>query len=243
LDGGVGHGRSRPIGYKTDATAIDEAAIIVGTWRRGCGEGPAERGFRCTATAGFEDLGIPRGTGSGARPCSTARRWQSIQGQRRAATGSGTCEHQAVRIRRATTSEAGAVADVWLRSRAASVPVIPAPVHSEGEVRAWFRDVVLPGKEVWVADDGDIVAILVLDHDWIDQIYVEPGRTGGGIGASLIAVAKRQQPSGLRLWTFEANIRARRFYEHHGFVATGATAGDNEEGAPDVRYEWTPSAR
>ena len=25
-------------------------------------------------------------------------------------------------------------------------------------------------------------------------------------------------------------------------VDTGFTAGDNEEGAPDVRYEWLPSA-
>lgn len=54
-----------------------------------------------------------------------------------------------------------------------------------------------------------------------------------------MAVAKRQRPSALRLWTFEANVRARRFYERHGFVATGSTAGDNEEGAPDVLYEWS----
>jgi GNAT superfamily N-acetyltransferase len=83
--------------------------------------------------------------------------------------------------------------------------------------------------------------VLVLEDDWIDQLYVEPGRTGGGIGGKLMAVAKRQRPSALRLWTFETNIRARRFYERHGFVATDSTAGDNEEGAPDVRYEWSPS--
>ena len=57
----------------------------------------------------------------------------------------------------------------------------------------------------------------------------------------LMAVAKQQRADGLQLWTFEANQRARRFYERHGFVATGSTEGDNEEGAPDVRYEWSPS--
>jgi hypothetical protein len=62
------------------------------------------------------------------------------------------------------------------------------------------------------------------------------------IGSSLIAVAKRQRPGGLKLWTFEANSRARRFYERHGFVVTGGTDGGNEEGAPDVRYEWRPCA-
>jgi GNAT superfamily N-acetyltransferase len=92
-----------------------------------------------------------------------------------------------------------------------------------------------------VADDGDgVVAVLVLKDEWIDQLYVEPGHTGRGIGGQLMAVAKRERPSALRLWTFEANVRARRFYERHGFVSTGSTAGDNEEGAPDVRYEWSP---
>ena len=84
------------------------------------------------------------------------------------------------------------------------------------------------------------VGLLVLDNEWIDQLYVEPGHTGRGIGADLVAVAKRERPTVLRLWTFEANVGARRFYERHGFVATGFTAGDNEEGAPDVRYEWAP---
>ena len=109
-------------------------------------------------------------------------------------------------------------------------------------MRLWFKQVVLPTREVWVADDGGtILGILVLDSEWIDQLYVEPGHTGQGIGAELVAVAKRERPDLLRLWTFEANVRARHFYECHGFVATGFTAGDNEEGTPDVRYEWSPT--
>jgi len=56
----------------------------------------------------------------------------------------------------------------------------------------------------------------------------------------LIAIAKQERPDGLKLWTFQANTGARPFYEHHGFAATGSTSGDNEEGAPDVRYVWRP---
>lgn len=146
-------------------------------------------------------------------------------------------------VRRARAEEAGEVAGVWLRSRAASVPEIPPPVHAEDEVRGWFRDVVLPERDVWVVDEGDVVvAVLVLDGEWIDQLYVEPGHTGCGIGSQLVDLAKRQRPSMLKLWTFEANVRAQRFYEHHGFVVTGSTAGENEEGIPDVRYEWSPTA-
>ncbi len=89
-------------------------------------------------------------------------------------------------------------------------------------------------------ESGVIVGVLVLDREWIDQLYIEPSRTGRGVGGVLMAIAKQQRPGGLRLWTFEANRGARRFYERHGFVATGSTGGDNEEGAPDVRFEWSP---
>lgn len=146
-------------------------------------------------------------------------------------------------VRRARAPEAREIAEVWLRSRAASVPEIPPPVHTADEVRAWFQEVVPPEREVWVTDGSEgIVAAHVLEDEWIDQLYFEPGHTGRGIGGQLMAIAKRQRPSALRLWTFEANVSARRFYERHGFVATDSTTGDNEEGAPDVLYEWSPSA-
>ena len=49
-----------------------------------------------------------------------------------------------------------------------------------------------------------------------------------------------RQPDGFSLWTFQQNLRARRFYERHGFVAVEETDGlGNEERAPDVRYLWT----
>ena len=149
-----------------------------------------------------------------------------------------------VDLRLARREEADAVATVWLRSRAASAPAIPPPVHTESEVRGWFQHVVVPTKEVWVAEErGGIVALLVLDDAGIDQLYVDPDHASGGIGGDLMSVAKRRRPDGITLWTFAANVGARRFYERHGFVVTDATDGDNEEGAPDVRYEWRPLDR
>jgi GNAT superfamily N-acetyltransferase len=114
-------------------------------------------------------------------------------------------------------------------------------VHSDEEVRSWFRDIVLPTKEVWVAEvSGAIAGILVLEDDWIDQLYVDPERTSAGVGARLLALAKERRPGGLQLWTFQSNHGARRFYERHGFLAMQTTAGNNEEKAPDVRYQWHP---
>ncbi len=135
-------------------------------------------------------------------------------------------------------AEAVDVAEVWLRSRHASVPSIPPPVHTDEDVRAWFREVVLPEREVWVIDGKiSIAALLVLEHGWIDQLYVAPGSTGRGLGSQLVELAKRRR-TGLDLWTFRSNTGARRFYERHDFVAVDATEGNNEEGAPDIRYHW-----
>lgn len=42
----------------------------------------------------------------------------------------------------------------------------------------------------------------------------------------------------LGLWMFQPDVGARRLRERHGFVATGTTTGDDDEGAPEVAYEW-----
>lgn len=66
-------------------------------------------------------------------------------------------------------------------------------------------------------------------------LYVEP--PGHGVGSALLAQAQAVRPR-LALWTFAANTGARRFYARHGFAEIGGTAGDNDEGLPDIRLEW-----
>jgi hypothetical protein len=45
----------------------------------------------------------------------------------------------------------------------------------------------------------------------------------------------------MRLYAFQRNTRARGFYERRGFVAVEFGDGSgNEEGEPDVLYQWTP---
>ena len=44
----------------------------------------------------------------------------------------------------------------------------------------------------------------------------------------------------IQLWCFADNLRARAFYEKHGFVAVEFTEGaGNEEKTPDTLYRWT----
>lgn len=144
-------------------------------------------------------------------------------------------------IRRAAGSDAAEVAEVWLRSFTAALPGVRR-AHTDDEVRAGIREVVVPGQETWVAvADGSVVAMMVREGNDLDQLYVDPAWQGRGIGGRLVDVAKGRAPSGLTLWTFQVNEAARRFYERHGFVARERTDGQrNEEREPDVRYEWRP---
>jgi GNAT superfamily N-acetyltransferase len=147
-------------------------------------------------------------------------------------------------LRRAGVQDAAAVADVLIRSRQAAAGSIPPSVHSEAEVRGWVSTVVIPEREVWLAEDADgrSLGVLVLERDWVDQLYVDPDFTGMGLGTRLIEVAKSRRPTGLQLWTFASNIGAQRFYRRHGFTEAERTDGSgNEEKAPDIRFVWTAS--
>lgn len=141
-------------------------------------------------------------------------------------------------LRLAGPADADALTDLYWRCRQAAVPAIPPPVHSRSDTAVWMRDTVLVERHTWVASyDGRVVGMLVLDGpDWVDQLYVDPEVQGRGIGTRLLELALSELGDGGRLWCFESNARARRFYERHGFVQVARTPGDNEEGAPDVLY-------
>ena len=141
-------------------------------------------------------------------------------------------------LRRGTDGDAAPLAELYPRARKAAIQIIPMTAHTDDEVRAWIAELVIPRTEVWVAETDELVGLLVLDDDWVDQLYVEPALTGRGIGTQLIELAKRERPGGLRLWTFESNTGAQRFYERHRFRATDRTEDDNEEGVPDILYVW-----
>ena len=112
-------------------------------------------------------------------------------------------------LRRADAVDARAVADVYLRSRHASVPAIPPSVHDDDDVRHHFATAVLPHVTSWVLDDATagIVGLLVLHDRWVDHLYLDPGWTGKGHGSRLLDHAQRERPEGLDLWAFQTQHR------------------------------------
>jgi ribosomal protein S18 acetylase RimI-like enzyme len=144
-------------------------------------------------------------------------------------------------FRRATRHDAPEVATVYVASRRGAAEYLPT-VGTDEEIRAFVIDRMVPERETWVADEGGrIVAVLVLDGDEVDQFYVAPGDQRRGVGDAMLAHAKRLRPAGLRLFAFQRNAPARRFYEARGFIAKQFTDGaTNMEREPDVFYRWTP---
>jgi GNAT superfamily N-acetyltransferase len=146
-----------------------------------------------------------------------------------------------VSFRRATPADAHEVATVYIASRRGAAAWLPT-VGTDDEIRGFVVDKMVPEQETWVAEDGGrIVAVMVLGVDMVDQLYVAPGELRRGIGDAMLAHAKHLRPAGLRLWAFQRNAPARRFYEARGFIAIQFTDGaNNMEREADVLYRWTP---
>ena len=142
------------------------------------------------------------------------------------------------KLRRATACDADPIASVyWASFR--QLTFLPM-LHTAEENRWFIANVILNECEVTVAEDETgIVALLALKGEEIRLLYTRPDRIGMGAGWQLVEAAKASGIGALELWCFQANERARRFYEARGFRAIRFTDGaQNEERMPDIRYRW-----
>ena len=142
------------------------------------------------------------------------------------------------RCRRATLDDAGGIAAVF-SSSLRLLTFLPV-LHTVEEDRRFIEDVILKECEVIVAErDAGIVSFLARNGEEIRLLYSHPDFIGSGAGSLLLDAVKKSSVVALELWCFQANARARRFYEERGFRAVRFTDGrDNEEKVPDVRYRW-----
>lgn len=85
---------------------------------------------------------------------------------------------------------------------------------------------------------GDLNGAGLYGH--VRSLYVTPEGGRRGVGGALLGAALEQlDAAGLdtvTLWVFEGNHEGRRFYERHGFTATGTTRVEPGWGLPVVRY-------
>ena len=127
-------------------------------------------------------------------------------------------------LRRATACDAKAVANVFSASfrLLTFLPIL----HTVEEDRRYIQNVILNECEVTVAEDeSGIVSFLARQGEEVRLLHTRPDRIGTGAGSQLIDAEKASGIGALELWCFEANERARRFYEARGFRAIRLTDG------------------
>lgn len=96
----------------------------------------------------------------------------------------------------------------------------------------------VPANTVRVArSDGRIVGFSATTPESVAALYVRVDRIGERIGSDLPRLATEDSCGSLWLHTFARNSRARRIFEHHGFVAV-AHGSEREWQLEDVRCEW-----
>lgn len=145
--------------------------------------------------------------------------------------------------RRANLDDMASLATLHRRAFFGAMPHMPV-LHTPEEDLAFHSTVVIPSAEIWLIERSGMTAgFIAFRSGWIDHLYVHPDQQGCGIGSALLALAQAAERT-LRLWTFQCNSRARRFYEQHGFRIEQETDGsNNEERQPDILYLWTRESR
>ena len=144
-------------------------------------------------------------------------------------------------LRAAVIADAVAIADILIAARTEFMTYAPL-VHGELELHRWVAEDLLRQAGVTVAMRGaqivGMVSVSRVDGEsWIDHMAVAPAYTGTGIGTALLAHVLATLMPPVLLYTFQANLGARRFYERVGFVPVKFTDGaENEERCPDVLY-------
>jgi GNAT superfamily N-acetyltransferase len=144
-------------------------------------------------------------------------------------------------IRRARPDDDEGIAETFNASFETLLTFLP-DLHTREERAGFITEVVPRDHELWVAEeDGRVVGLAAIGADTLGQLYVHPDFQGRGIGSALLAKTMELRSAGFTLWTFPANEGACRFYERHGLrVVEFGDGSGNEEGLPDVRYEWLP---
>jgi ribosomal protein S18 acetylase RimI-like enzyme len=150
-------------------------------------------------------------------------------------------------VRPATVDDAGAIAvahhSAWVQTYSDLLPAEHWASDTVARRRHRWRDRLsrrVPGHPLVAVVDEQVVGfaqagstrgkdgVPPVQSDELWSLYVRPEHHGSGIGSLLLdAVLPARRPA--ELWVAEANPRARRFYEKHGFAQDGARFTDAHE--------------
>ena len=124
-----------------------------------------------------------------------------------------------------------------LEDWAASNREIPL-VHNVDERADYGRWLLEHTSVTMIHNSSGVVGFLALEKHIIQGLYIKKDFQGFGFGQAAIKFAQKQFGE-LRLWVFQSNIGAQKFYQRLGFQVVEKSDGeDNDYRLPDVFYCW-----
>lgn len=156
-------------------------------------------------------------------------------------------------MRPAQVGHADAIAAVhvaaWQQAYSGMLPPeLLASLSVEARAQRWRQQLAdAQGGHTWVVGEpvrGFVSVGPSRDDDAADDtrelyaLYVHPEAWGAGLGSRLMTAANGYLEGGATLWVLEANPRARRFSERHGWRQDGARKQEARGAAvlDEVRY-------
>jgi GNAT superfamily N-acetyltransferase len=157
--------------------------------------------------------------------------WASVKDSSWPGFGAGCCEPPDPH-RRARSDDVEVLLSIQRASAVEAFPQVFPPERypfPDDEVRAaWTEALASHDVQTFIAESrGTSVGFVAIEGDYLRTLYVIPTAQRQGVGGALIDFAiERLKASGVRtakLWTLEANARARSFYERRGWRLTDET--------------------
>lgn len=128
-----------------------------------------------------------------------------------------------IMIRKATINDLVRIAEIQVFNyRLFFYPIFKSDEYyfDELQVPTLMKEYETGIDSLYVYDDGVIKGFIKIEGTYIARLFVEPVLQNGSIGSRLLEYAVNEHDADY-LWALQKNEKAIRFYERHGFKATG----------------------
>ena len=128
-----------------------------------------------------------------------------------------------IMIRKATINDLVRIAEIQVFNyRLFFYPIFKSDEYyfDELQVPTLMKEYETGIDSLYVYDDGGIKGFIKIEGTYIARLFVEPVLQNGSIGSRLLEYAVNEHDADY-LWALQKNEKAIRFYERHGFKATG----------------------
>ena len=128
-----------------------------------------------------------------------------------------------IKIRKANMNDLSRIAEILVFNyRLYFYPIFKSDEYYFDELRvpSLMQEYEAGLDSLYVYDDGVVKGFVKIEGTYIARLFVEPVLQNASIGSQLLEYAVREHGAD-HLWALEKNTKAIRFYERHGFIATG----------------------